>query len=40
MFVRYTSNCMLSNIAKHILSVFLPVSEKVNHSEKCCFTLK
>lgn len=40
MFVRYMSNCMLSNIAKHILAVFLSVSEKLNHSEDASFTLK
>jgi len=37
MFVRYMSNCMLSNIAKHILAVFLSVSEKLNHSKRFHF---
>lgn len=37
MFVRSMSNCMLSNIAKHKLVVFLSVSEKLSNSERCHF---
>ena len=40
MFARYMCNCMLSNIAKHILAVFLSVSEKLNHSERCHFYIE
>lgn len=40
MFARYMSNCMLSNIAKHVLAVFLSVSEELNHSERCLFYIE
>lgn len=40
MFVRYTSNCMLSNIAKYIPLMSLSVSEKLNCSERCHFYIE
>lgn len=40
MFVRAVSNCMLSNIAKHKLVVFLSVSEKLSNSERCHFYME
>lgn len=40
MFVRSVSNCMLSNIAKRKLVVFLSVSEKLSNSERCHFYIQ
>lgn len=40
MFVSSVSNCMLSNIAKHKLVVFLSVYEKLSNSEKCHFYIE
>lgn len=40
MFARSMSNCMLSNIAKHKLVVFLSVSEKLSNPERCHFYIE